>query len=248
VLHDVNLDKEDLFKKLFLTKTNLLNSNQINIVLHNSIDFYLMNLSNHNIKQETNKKKEEIFKKLKSMNLELAKNASKKIKNNDSIFVHSLNNQISSIIEYASRYKKFEINLVNHSPLNIGEKLKNKYSDKIKINLYPDMALLEALHKSNICFIGAESFNNKGAIVKSGSNIISNITKESRIPTYICAHSYKYDRKNISKRFMNHKDEETKSSLFEFLSNDNQNSFITDNGIFKSNHVVHETKYFNKWM
>ena len=236
------------FKKLFLTKKNLLEQNPENIVLHNSINYFLSNLSKHNLKKEVTIKRDEVFKKIHTTEREVGKAGSKKIKPGSKVFVHSLNNQIIKILLNALRYKQFHINFVMHSPIYYGHSLFQKLRKHTKdLNIYPDISIKEGVEASNLCLIGGDAITKNGdAIVKTGSNLISGVANENNIPVYVCAHSLKYDNNNQTDTLLEIKHKN--HNVFEHLHKNKINSYIIEHGIFKPEHVVGEIRFFNKWV
>lgn len=244
-LFDVAQRDSDIFKNLFLTKSSLLKKYSNNIVLDNSIDIFLSNLTLKNIREETKIKKNFLFKNLEKSNKDQAKLASKKIKQNSTIFLHSINNQIVELIKQASKYKTFSINVVEHQPYNIGNILKKKFKQN-NINVFSDLNMIDAIEHSDICFLGGEVVTHKGdAISKTGSTMVSKIAQEFHIPLYVCAHSFKFDSKNKNMQILNNNSENIKN--YDFISSKNISSFIIEHGIFSSDHIVSEIKYFNKF-
>ena len=251
VLYDTITNSNEKFKSLFDSKKILLEKHKGNTIVSNSIDYFLMNLSENNILKESKLKKTKIEKELSKKIKEVSLIASKKIKKNSDVFIHSVNNQILDLILQASKHKKFRIHLLEHQPHETGRDLIKKLDEKkIEYYLYPDLAMEHAISVSDICFIGGDAIlENNNSIVKTGTNIVTDIAKKNNCPVYVCAHSWKYDNKKQANTLLNYKfGEKNPTFIYEQLSSININSYITEHGIFKPEHVVEEIKYFNKWM
>ncbi|MBT4023111.1 hypothetical protein HN789_03925 [archaeon] len=250
VLCDSIITTQDQFKCLFSTKDILFEKHKGVSVVQNAISYFLHDLKKEGLEKQITIKKREIELQINKKTKEIAEIAAKKIKNNSCVFVHSINNQIFEILLQASNYKKFEVNLVKHDPFNIENqftlKLKNK---NIKYNVFPDLAIEQAIEHSDVCFIGTESIlKNKDAIVKTGTNVATNLAKKHNTPTYLCAHSWKFDFHNTSKQLLNHTIGKQPIKAFERIKHEQIESYIIESGIFKPKQAIHEIKYFNKWM
>ncbi|MFH2021136.1 MAG: hypothetical protein ABIJ34_06980 [archaeon] len=241
--------EENAFEKLFMTKDYFSKSN---IVLQNAISFFLQNLTSLNIKEEGKSRRKEILSNLTLINKQLAVNGAKKIRRNNHVFLHSMNNHLTDLALCAAKNNDFTINLLVHHPFGFGNSFLKVYENKLNIKLYPDMALKEACDNSDVCFIGADAITkNGGAIVKTGSNSAADICKKSGVPVYVCAHSWKYDKDEKSNELLNLKyDREpyTSSSVYEYIPPEKIDSFITEHGIFSPNNLTNEIKFFNSWM
>lgn len=251
VLHDtLNLSNEK-FETLFDVKNTLLEKHKGSTVVSNSIEYFLIGLNENKIIEQSKEKKKEIEAELNKKNKELSILAAQKIKNNSEVFIHSLNNQIFEILSHASTYKKFKVNLLEHQPLEFGREFIKKLTSKnIEFRLFPDLAIEQAIFNSDVCFIGAEAIlKNKGAITKSGTNLVSNIAKKNHCPVYVCAHSWNYDYKKTAIKLLDYNfGEKNPTNIFEHLPFEKIDSYITEHGIFKPEHAIEEITYFNKWM
>lgn len=240
------------FKTLFAIKKHLLKQHPNNIVLRNSINFFLFNLSGSKINEQAKEKHAQIIKKINLANKEISKIGAKKIRPNSTIFVHSINNHIFDILMHASKYKTFSLNLVEHNPFNFGGKLSKKIKGKIKARLFPDLALKDAVTSASTCFIGGEAIlKNKGAIVKTGSTMAGEISKKYNIPVYVVAHTLKYDHDMTMLKQLGHEHKHSDHSIrgvYEALGKDIIDAYISEYGIFKPEHIINEIRLFNKWM
>ena len=247
VLHYEALKSQNKFDKLFQTKKHLISKYDSNIVVKNAIDYYLYLLGqpNHTPKE----KHTTILRKLNVANQELAKNGAKKIKPGSTVFVHSLTNQVFDILKYASKYKHFSVNILDHSPLYISRELK-KHLDQ-KIYLFPDLALKQAIKSADLCLIGADVISKKGVIAKLGSHLASVVASQYNVLFYVCAHTWMYDSKDEMTRLLTNEytsAEQDYKATHEFFSYDLVNSIICESGILKPKHLSSEVKFYNKWM
>ena len=252
-LYDMSLDEKDeaIFKKLFESRELLLQKNPENIVLRNSMNYFLGRLPTRNILDEIKSKNTEVIHKINKMNSEASIIGAKKIKPGSTVFVHSINNNLLEILMHAAKYKHFSVRTVRHMPFMLGSALKKKLArSEIKTTVYSDLSLKEAITHSDICFIGAEAILKKGCIAKTGSNTASRFAEEQNIPLYYCAHSLKYDHDKKMKEFLDSTVtvDDNVSRVFEYVPPENIGLYITDLGILKPEYMVDELKMHHKWL
>ena len=245
-------NSKDPFNELFMAKSSLLKNNSDNMSLVNSINFFLQNLPKQDINEKGREKEYSIYKKFEEANKEISKLGSKKIKPGCSVFIHSLNNQIFEILKHASRYKNFEINILEHSPFNFSHTL-HKHLNKANITIYPDISIRQAIHDSDICFIGADAIlKNSNLVAKIGSTAACMLAKENNVPVYVCAHSWKYDSKNMMimslQKEHEHDVKHHVKKIYEIVNKDLIQSFICETGIFNPKHIIDEIRFANSWM
>ncbi len=125
------------------------------------------------------------------------------IKKADVVFTHChSSNVINALIYCKEKGKKFEVYNTETRPLFQGRKTsKELRKKKIKVTQFVDSALGIALSKeqgtkkADVVFLGADAILASGVINKVGSEVISNIARDNKIPVYIVADSWKYTDK-----------------------------------------------------
>lgn len=155
------------------------------------------------LKQADNLTEKELQQKLKQNQQTINKQVLKLIKNNSVIFTHCHSSSVIQALIYAKRKgKKFEVYHTETRPLYQGRKTaKELKSARINATMFPDSALGVALSKeqstkkANLVLLGADAILKKGVINKIGSEVISIIAKQNKIPVYIISDSLKYTNK-----------------------------------------------------
>jgi len=246
----ITSSNDTVFDKIFKTKEVLLRKNPENIVLRNFITYFLSNFNRYDFKESSKKKYFYLLRKLNGINTDIAEVGNKKIKPSSKVFVHSINNQIYSILKKASRYKDFEIRTIEHSPFKFGEYLSKKLKNhNNNVKVYPDLVLNQALESSDICMLGAEAIlKNTGAILKTGGSHVVQEAMKYDLPVYICAHTLKFDSKGHMLKILNHQHNNKSHDIkkvYEYIDSKYINAFISDQGIFRPNHIITEIKRHN---
>ncbi len=233
------------FEQLFLTKNSLIKKNPHNIVLHNSIDFFLSGLTRHNLKKDALKNRQKTIKQLEFIKKQTAKIGSKKIKPGSTVFIHSLNTQLLDILSYSADYKDIKITCLKGT----FSYLKNKYKQlkkKAKIIEYNHDFLEEAIKKANICLIGGEAITNNGnALAWSKSNLVCDNANSLNIPVYVCSHSWKLDHYNKTRQILSHN---KLSNLFEIIPKNKITSYIIEHGIISPKKIINEIFFYNTFV
>jgi len=171
----------------------------------------------------------------------------KLIRNNDVIFTHCHSSNVIKALIYAKRKnKKFEVYNTETRPLYQGRKTARELKKaKIKVTMFIDFALGVALTKEqetkkpDLVLLGADAILKKGVINKIGSEIISIIAKQNKIPVYIIADSWKFTNKKtpIENRKLNEiwdkapKNIKIKNPSFEFIPKKYIKGIVSELGI-----------------
>lgn len=127
------------------------------------------------------------------------------IKNNDVIFTHCHSTNVSNALIYAKKHgKKFQVYNTETRPLYQGRLTAGELSKAgIKVTMFIDSALEDAISgegeskKVTKVFIGADALLKTGIINKIGSELVSIIARDKKIPVYIIADSWKFTKKNM---------------------------------------------------
>jgi ribose 1,5-bisphosphate isomerase len=133
------------------------------------------------------------------------KNVFKIIKPKERIFTHCHSSNVINSLVYAKKHgKDFEVYNTETRPLYQGRKTASELEKAgIKVTMFIDSAAAFAIEKeskadslyANLILLGADAITNQGIINKIGSKIIAEIAKNSKIPVYIVADSWKYTNK-----------------------------------------------------
>jgi len=186
------------------------------------------------------------------------KNILKIIKNNDIIFTHCHSTNVVNALIYAKKKKKkFEVYNTETRPLFQGRKTARELRKaRIKTTMFVDSAMGVALSKRQgtkkvkKIFLGADALTKKGIINKIGSEVITRLAKEEKIPVYIIADSWKFSRARIPReqRKLNEiwdsapKNIKIKNPAFEFVRKKYITGIVSELGVMKYGEFVRKVK------
>jgi len=121
------------------------------------------------------------------------------IKNKMIIYTHCHSSNVVKALIYAKkRGKKFEVFNTETRPLFQGRKTaKELGKEGIKVTMFADSAMEEAISKADLIFIGSDAILNSGVINKVGSELIGEIANLRRKPMYVIADSWKFSPKHV---------------------------------------------------
>tara|TARA_Y100000310_G_C20615570_1_gene780432 strand:+ start:155 stop:952 length:798 start_codon:yes stop_codon:yes gene_type:complete len=121
------------------------------------------------------------------------------VKNGMKIYTHCHStNVVKALIYCKEKGKKFDVLNTETRPLYQGRKTARELAkSKIKVTSFVDSAMLQAIKKSDIIFLGADAILSKGVINKVGSAAIAELAKQRKKPVYIIADSWKFSPKNV---------------------------------------------------
>jgi len=172
----------------------------------------------------------------------------KLIKNKDVIFTHCHStNVINSLIYSRKKGKKFEVYNTETRPLFQGRKTAKQLKNAgIKITMFIDSAMDDAITESDIVFLGADALLRKGIINKIGSEAIAEISYLRKKPVYIIADSWKFTKSKVplENRKLNEvwdkapKNIKIKNPAFEFVPKKYISGIITELGLMKYDKFV----------
>ncbi|MEM2131404.1 MAG: hypothetical protein QXM96_02805 [Candidatus Woesearchaeota archaeon] len=226
-----NKPEQEVIKDLIITKEILLKKEPHNLVLKNSIDFFLTNLHPNNLMEISKNKKEKIFSYFEKSKQELINNLDKKLNSNSVIFVHSINNLIYESLKKITENKKLQINVLN---CDFSDTFSKKMSSKANIKIFEPLEIKKALKSVDFCLFGCEGIIKNKAIAKKGSEILSEYIKKQNCPLYVLTHSLKHTSDNI---FLN------ENSGYEVIESEKITSFICEYGILKPEHIEQEINF-----
>jgi len=200
----------------------------------------------------------EILKHFDDTQEKINKNVLKLIKNKEVIFTHCHSTNVVNALIYAKRKgKKFQVYNTETRPLFQGRKTaKELKKARIKVTMFVDSALGVALSKeqgtkkATKVFLGADALLKEGIINKIGSEVISRIAKEEKIPVYIIADSWKFTNQtpDIEQRALNEvwdkapKGIKVKNPAFEFILRKYIKGIVSELGIFSYGNFLKKVK------
>ena len=125
----------------------------------------------------------------------MIENGASLIKNKDNVYTHCHSTSVSKIFQKAKEKKNFVVYNTETRPLFQG-RLTSQDLAKYKIkNIHMvDSAMKIALKKCNLVLIGADAITKKEVINKVGSELVADIAEQLKIPLYVCAVSWKFDK------------------------------------------------------
>ncbi len=168
----------------------------------------------------------------------------KLIKSKDIIFTHCHSTNVINALIYAKKKrKKFQVYNTETRPLFQGRKTAQQLrKNKIKVTMFVDSAMRQAIDKSDKIFLGADALTKQGIINKIGSGMIAEIANDNigkKVPVYIIADSWKYTNKKvpIEQRKLNEvwnrapKNIQIKNPAFEFVKKQHITAIVSELGI-----------------
>ena len=180
------------------------------------------------------------------------------IKKDKVLFTHCHSTNVSNALIYSKiKGKKFEVYNTETRPLYQGRKTARELRRAgIKVTMFIDSAIGIALGKEqgtkkvNKIFLGADALLKKGVINKVGSEVVSRIAKQEKIPFYIVADSWKFTNNKIpiEQRKMNEvwdqapKKVKIKNPAFEFVDKKYITGIITEFGLMKYDVFIRKMK------
>ena len=189
--------------------------------------------------------------------------ASKKIRNNFTIYTHCHSSTVTSILIEAHKTKKIEVHNTETRPLYQGRiTAKELAANGIKVKHFVDSAIEYALKKVDVMLIGADAIISTGNIInKIGSSVAVKLAKEHDIPVYVCTDSWKFDADTVygveepiefrsSKEIWenNLKNIEVVNPAFDIINPEWITGIISELGVFKPEVFVEELKRSVPWM
>lgn len=129
----------------------------------------------------------------------MTKFGAKLIRDDMNIYSHCHSSSVIDILVYAKKKqkKKFVVYTSEVEPLLQGRKTAIDLSKNgIKVIVFPDLAIENAIRKCDLFLFGADAFIKKGVVNKIGTSVLCQLAKNNKIKSYSCGISMKYS-KNI---------------------------------------------------
>ena len=202
---------------------------------------------------EKGKSEKDILQQIEDSQTKINKAALKLI-NNNIIFTHCHStNVVKALINAKKKGRRFQVYNTETRPLYQGRKTAKELKQaKIKVTMFVDSALGIALSgeqknkKPSKVFLGADALTKKGVINKVGSEVISIIAKQNKIPVYIIANSWKFIKSKVSmeNRKLNEvwgkapKQIKIKNPAFEFVDKKYIKGIVSEFGLMSYNQFL----------
>ncbi|MBI4154751.1 hypothetical protein HY498_01555 [Candidatus Woesearchaeota archaeon] len=162
------------------------------------------------------------------------------IKNAKIIYTHCHSSTVSNALINAFKKHKFKIHNTETRPLLQGRKTaKELLQHKIKVHMYDDSAIPEAIQDSDIIILGADWINKEGVVNKIGSCTVADFSSHFKKPFYILADSWKFSNRKLKleqrpgKEIWNLKNKNLKiiNPAFDLIPKKNIKAIISELGI-----------------
>lgn len=194
-------------------------------------------------RKPTHKIRKEILEHFSVAQEKINKNVLKVIKKNAVVFTHCHSTNVINALIYAKKKgKKFQIYNTETRPLFQGRKTSKELNKAgIKVTMFIDSAIGAALKNAGVVFLGADALLKSGIINKVGSDAISKIAKQEKIPLYIIADSWKFTKNKIQieQRGLNEvwnkapKKIKIENPAFEFVDKKYISGIVSELGVLK---------------
>jgi len=150
----------------------------------------------NSLKKEISQEVTDLLKHKKQIKKEIIKNGLPLIKNNDIVFTHCHSSSVTSILKEAkNKRKKFEVYNTETRPKFQGRKTAIELAKaKIKVTHFVDSGARIALKESDIMFIGADSITHNKIYNKIGSEMMTLVAYDYKVPVYVCASLWKFNK------------------------------------------------------
>jgi len=173
--------------------------------------------------------------------------AVKLIKNNSIIFTHCHSTNVINALIYArKKVKKFQVYNTETRPLFQGRITARELKKAgIKVTMFLDSAMDDAITESDIIFLGADAILKSGVVNKIGSEAIAEIASIRKKPLYIIADSWKFtehvklEQRNFKEVWKNApKNIKIRNPAFELVPGKYIKAIISELGILKLDKFV----------
>ena len=123
----------------------------------------------------------------------------KLIMSGDTIYTHCHSTNVVKALIYAKKKgKRFSICNTETRPLYQGRKTARELSRAgIKVTMFVDSAVNDALDKCDKVFLGADAILKSGVVNKIGSETIAQVARLKKKKVYVIADSWKFSPKNV---------------------------------------------------
>jgi ribose 1,5-bisphosphate isomerase len=209
-------------------------------------------------------KTKELIAKLKSDQEKIIQYAVGKVPQKGIVYTHCHSSTVNEILKKAKhKGKKFLVTVTETRPFFQGRiTAKEMAKAKIPVILFVDSAARLAMKKVDVMLIGADAITAEGVVInKIGSELMSEVANNYKIPIYVCTHSWKFDpqtvlgfeekiEKRAAKEIWNRhpKGVSISNYVFEKVDPNKITAIISELGVLKPNVFVEEVKKTYGWM
>lgn len=258
---------DELLRKLHFQKQKILAGIPSKAIARNAIHYISHNIRRANLsvaKADLIKRINEAINHLNEAPIHISAIGSKKIKRGMVVYVHGFSESVLSVLLKAKKEGiNFEVHCTEEKPYMEGKVLAlalAKY--KIPVKYYVDLAIRQAMKRSDIVLMGANIISENGQVYgRIGSELIADVAERYDVPVYICSDTWKYSREVANDFDKNRilrpqkeiwaKPPKTVTVLnygFEKIHPWLITGIITELGIYKPHQLIFELKKNNPWM
>lgn len=115
------------------------------------------------------------------------------------VYTHCHSSTVERALIYAKKKgERFQVYNTETRPLFQGRKTARELRKAgIKVTMFIDSGMKQAVDKADVAFIGADAILKKGVVNKIGSNMLGELMSDSKTPLYVLANSWKFFPKKI---------------------------------------------------
>ncbi|MEK6886857.1 MAG: hypothetical protein AABW88_03420 [Nanoarchaeota archaeon] len=260
-------ESSELLKKLHFQKQNILRGIPDKSVARNAVHYISHNIRKGNInttKADLLHRIDEAIAHVTSSTSQIASIGSKKIKRGMVVYVHGFSESVLSILIKAKNEGiNFEVHCTEEKPYMGGRLFATVLAkNKIQVKYYADLAIRQAMKRSDIVLMGANLISESGQIYgRIGSELIADVAERFDVPVYICSDTWKYSKEAASEFDKNKllrpqreiwsKPPKAVTVLnygFEKIHPWLVTGIISEIGIYKPHQLIFELKKNNPWM
>ncbi len=267
VLSSKAANSNDLLRKLHFQKQKILARIPAKSVARNAVHYISHNIRRGNInttKADLLHRIDEAISHISGSTMQIASIGSKKIKRGMVVYVHGFSESALSILIKAKREGiNFEVHCTEERPYLEGKLFASALSKyKIPVKYYADLAIRQAMKRSDIVLMGANIISENGQVYgRIGSELIADVAERFDVPVYICADTWKYSRE-VSAEFDKNRSLRPQKEIwakppksvtvlnygFEKIHPWLITGIISEIGIYKPHQLIFELKKNNLWM
>lgn len=256
ILKKLNQLREDVFSQ---KNTGSITKNAVNCVLH---DIKSQNVDK--VKHDLNKNINQSLDHLNNSYQRISEIGYKKIKRGMVVYVHDYSPYVIDVLRRAKKEGiHFEVVTTEASPFFTGYLIATHLArHDIPVTFYADLAIRQALKRSDIILLDADALASNGKIYSEiGSELIADLADKYDVPVYVCTDSWKLSPDavlNIDKNTeLRPKEEIWKKPprgvtvlnySYEKISPRLITGIITEMGIYKPHYLIPEIKNQYPWI
>jgi len=260
-------ESSDLLKKLHFQKQKILKGIPAKAVARNAVHYISHNIRKGNInttKADILHRIDEAISHVSSSSAQISSIGSKKIKKGMVVYVHGFSESVLNILIKAKKEGvSFEVHCTEEKPHMEGRLFAIALAkNKIPVKYYADLAIRQAMKRSDIVLMGANIISENGQVYgRIGSELIADVAERFDVPVYICADTWKYSKEAASEFDKNKllrpqgeiwsKPPKAVTVLnygFEKIHPWLITGIISETGIYKPHQLIFELKKNNPWM